>query len=399
MDNYFCTKPFENAEFHVQGDLYTCCPQWLDKKIGNYQLDNIRESWNSIAAQEIRSSIIDGSFKYCNKRLCPFIQEKSLPTRDKLIDKYKKIIADHKVTLDELPSEIMLVYDLSCNLTCPSCRTHKTNNLPESTAFNEALNITKKIHDEFLENLGTNYLRLNVTGSGDPFASLVFRQFIENINGEKNPNLKIDFQTNGLLLTPIMWNRLSKIWRNIDRIIVSVDASSEETYQTVRGGNWNTLLENMKFLSSLRKKNQFQFFQVNFIVQNNNYCEMISFAKLFLSLECDAIVFSKLVNWGTWDHDNFLKQIVWDKEHPNFSHFMNILSNKIFHKNKIYLGNLTELRRASLRQKILGQKPVLRPWFCLAEKCAANFSYLQKRNFFLPRYMALKIRVLKNKFI
>src|SRR4051812_18978280 len=89
----FCRRPFEHVEImHGHGpdqsegfgDVYLCCAGWLPKSIGNYLQQDLAHIWNSAAAREIRTSILDGSFRYCNAQACPVIQDGRLESRDTL---------------------------------------------------------------------------------------------------------------------------------------------------------------------------------------------------------------------------------------------------------------------------------------------------------------------------
>jgi radical SAM protein with 4Fe4S-binding SPASM domain len=78
-EGVFCRKPFEHFEISPGGDVYLCCPGWLPKSIGNVNSEKWNEIWNSTAAQEIRESIHDGTFRHCNTHLCPLIASNALP--------------------------------------------------------------------------------------------------------------------------------------------------------------------------------------------------------------------------------------------------------------------------------------------------------------------------------
>ena len=59
----FCAKPFkwfEVSQGNETGDVYMCCPSWLDMPIGNLTRQSVEEIWNGEKAQEIRRSILDG---------------------------------------------------------------------------------------------------------------------------------------------------------------------------------------------------------------------------------------------------------------------------------------------------------------------------------------------------
>ncbi len=150
-----------------------------------------------------------------------------------------------------MPQNVMFSFDPSCNLSCPSCRPHKISFTLNSSEHLETQSIIKKIMAELFMN-PREKININVTGSGDPFAAQAFREFLKEIDGSLYPNLKFDFQTNGILLTSRTWERLHKIHNNIGNISVSIDATSEASYLKIRkGGDWAIVIENMKHLSKL----------------------------------------------------------------------------------------------------------------------------------------------------
>jgi len=68
----YCPLPFTELRIRVKGDCYICCPQWNNRKsIGNvFETPNLDDIWNSETAQEIRHSMFDQSFRFCNLELC-----------------------------------------------------------------------------------------------------------------------------------------------------------------------------------------------------------------------------------------------------------------------------------------------------------------------------------------
>ena len=73
LKNYFCSVPFNSLEIHTN-EYFLCCPSWLTTRFKreDYPLNEI---WNSPPVQEVRESILDGSFKYCDKKQCPFLNK------------------------------------------------------------------------------------------------------------------------------------------------------------------------------------------------------------------------------------------------------------------------------------------------------------------------------------
>ena len=71
LSKKFCGRPWEFLEIHDDGGLkiYNCCPKWVNHNdLGKMDYDtNFENVWNGVKSQEFRKSILDGSFKYCNK--------------------------------------------------------------------------------------------------------------------------------------------------------------------------------------------------------------------------------------------------------------------------------------------------------------------------------------------
>ena len=269
-----CTLPFESVEVNSNGKLYFCCASWQKKPFGDLNKDSILSEWNSLAAKEIRQSILDGSYKFCNKDMCPYLQTNCLKEYNELTEIQQKLVSEQGIELIDAPISLMLNYDYSCNLSCPSCRYEKVSITSTDQEFPFLKSLTEKIVFDFFQNSSQRKIKLNITGSGDPFASLVFRNFLESLNGENFPNLTIDLQTNGVLLNEKMWEKLKKIHNNINSIFLSLDAASKETYLEVRkGGSWEIVNRNIDFLKKLREQGILKRLQVHFVVQKKNYFE------------------------------------------------------------------------------------------------------------------------------
>ena len=99
-------------------------------------------------------------------------------------------------------------------------------------------------------------------------------------------------------------------------LTVSIDAVTKETYeQKIRcGGNLEQLKKNMKFASELRKKGELCYLRMNFVVQRNNYKEMIPFVQWGEELGVDEIFFTKILNWGTYTDEEFENVSMMEKD-------------------------------------------------------------------------------------
>jgi MoaA/NifB/PqqE/SkfB family radical SAM enzyme len=362
LQGKFCNRPFTTFELHENGNAYLCCPSWLPRSVGNLNDEDARVIWNSERAQEIRRSVLDGDFSYCSRAQCPVIAANKLATRTQARNnpRMRQIIDERKLTLEGRPAVINLSNDRSCNLACPSCRTQKIN-----FTRGRGYELRKKLQDRlvaaFFSEPSDDHFTVNVTGSGDPFASRVFREFLLELDHNKFPNMRIALQTNGTLFNEKNWKRLKKIHGSISTVYVSFDAASEATYNvTRRGGNWQQLQENVKFLSSLRAQRLLERLRLDFVVQQANYREMPEFVKLAKQFAADQVFFSKATNWGTWSTAEFRKVCVWEPGHPEHADFRRVIADPILDDAKVVLGNLApDRKRATERQPIKpdGLKP------------------------------------------
>ena len=334
----FCHKPFEFFEVTSNGNAFCCCPGWLPKPIGNLQTNDFMEVWNSDTAQDIRASILDGSFKYCRAQECPIIASNRLSYKKDVSEPHlKEAIANQAIVLKYKPKILNLAYDRTCNLSCPSCRTQKI------VLKGKEYDATQKLQERLLADGLDDAHQMIVTGSGDPFASRLYQSLLKQLDSTQYPQLKITLMTNGLLFTKEAWENWHKINKSIKTVLISIDAASEATYRIVRrGGDFQRLLVNLEFISFLRSKKILDFVALQFVVQQKNYQEMANFVKLGKDFNFDRVVFSRIGNWGTFSSSEFELQTVHSPRHPEHSQFREIFKDPIFKDPIVNLGNLQE---------------------------------------------------------
>lgn len=312
-----CTTPFRYTDV-FDDKQYLCCPGWLDVDIS--QGKSIRENFNSDKAQDIRESILDGSYKYCDENQCPHL---SALTQDKLD---KRFVPKNDSTIKDfnLISEIESVgfsFDRSCNLQCPSCRVDLINYLGK-----ERKSVDIKL-EELDNEISKTVKRMYITGTADPFYSKSFRQFLINFEPSNYPMMEsIHIHTNGILWTEQLWNRMDGIHPFVKSCEISIDAATKNTYENeVRiGGDWEVLMKQLKFIVNIPTINHFSF---SFVVQDKNYKEMYDFYKLITDLtdginKSISIFFNHIVNWGTYTEEEFLTRDVANKSNELHSDFL-----------------------------------------------------------------------------
>jgi MoaA/NifB/PqqE/SkfB family radical SAM enzyme len=345
-DRLFCPKPFtwfEVSRRTREGEVFTCCPSWLETPIGNLDEQSVAEVWNSPAAQDIRRSILDGTFEYCSRDRCPYLSTVASPVQrvsDVTDPVMLDIIRDQVTVLPFGPREVNCSHDRSCNLSCPSCRTQL---IVETQRREQIGRIQRRINDEALRDAELLY----ITGSGDPFGSPFFRTWLRTMRRVDMPKLTtLHLHSNGQLWTPRMWETIPEEIRELVRYAdISIDAATPETYAiNRRGGHWDVLLENMEFIASLRRAGPVTWLGVGFVVQMNNFREMPAFVNLVRGFGVDTVHFSQLVNWGTFSDAEYEHRAVHRPEHPAHAEFVSLLGDAIFDDPIVFMSNLSHLR-------------------------------------------------------
>ena len=348
---YICTKPFTWLELGQEGECWLCCESWQKKSIGNLLKQPFEEIWNGETAQKIRQSMYDGSYSLCNDN-CPFkkkfdgpiSRKKDIVNNISFDEKFRDAVDKELTILPYMPTAINAVYDRSCNLSCPSCRTKVLIAIGEEKS--EILKIQEKMINECMDNCH----HMTITGSGDPFGSPNFRKFLQELDPKQFPELHhIHLHTNGILWTAVAWTKLHRIHHLIKSAEISIDACTPETYAiNRRGGDWDKLMENIEFISKIivrrPKRNEPSQFQplemrISFCVQQNNWREMKDFVKLGTKYGF-KLSFGKLIDWGPWPEEELHQRQVHRTDHPEHKEFIRFLRDPIFKQENVQLGNL-----------------------------------------------------------
>lgn len=325
LKNYVCGVPFSSIELQDHR-RFLCCASWLKK----YLPEDVstKDAWESVEANDIRDSVLDGSFRYCDKNHCPFLNQlemfgekgRTQPIfhKDKLPISLKKTIDNYKEGNLESPQIVQFSMDRSCNLKCPSCR------LDIFIADNKKIKKVKEDIELIEKQYGNDITVLYITGSGDPFISVAFRNFLRTFDPIKWPKLEsIHLHTNATKWNKEMWDSMSNIHKYVKSCEISIDAATKDTYENkVRlGGNWDELIDNLKFISTIPDLKRVK---TSFVVQQKNYKEMKQFNTLMNDIfgEKTEVYFGKITNWGTFTNDEYIEQKIWDNNHKEYDDFI-----------------------------------------------------------------------------
>lgn len=331
----YCPNPYILAEIMPYGYVYPCSCGWIKGySFGNIFEQSFEEIWNGEKAKEFRQKLYDNDFS-----LCPGCQ--NLEILAEIQDKEAKLISPP-------PERILLGLDEVCDVKCIFCR-------GENYKINTDL-IPKGKEDKLLEILTpwlehAKYVKTNAVG--EVFASKISKDLIKNI-ADNFPNIKFELITNGIQCTKENIEKLNLVNR-ISMITVSLHAMKESTYnKIVKGGNFKKVIENIEYISKLKKEGKIERFELHFTVTSINYKEMkdiIKYARKidakirFLGLDCSK------------DCEKTYKQInIQDRNHPKYNNLVKVVQDKeIKNASNIVIQGLeyfTELKPLSIKEKL-----------------------------------------------
>lgn len=293
-----CTLPFEMFYINPHGNIWLC-PCFGEVTVGNVLLNAPEKIWeNSNIAKIFRLSIINNTYSFCDRRCEKFWNNP---------DVSGKVFPRKNVLRNEAPSKVLVAFDRACNLRCKSCRPEpyfKNNDYRERIIMYFADELIKSGYLEKCE-------ELTIGGDGETFLSNGYQRVL--FSGDLKRKGKVSIMTNGTLFTPAMWEQLEGKYSAIE-FSVSVDATTEETYKKVRGGNFNALKKNLLFLSELRKDGKVQCVTIKLIAQRDNWREMKDFILMGKELGFDKVYLSPIWNWGTYSKEEFREISIFENE-------------------------------------------------------------------------------------
>lgn len=301
-----CMVPWNHVAVDHKGRIFICrCEGWLPFSVGHVtDFTSFDEIFSSEIAIKIQKSIINKEYEYCAVDYCGIKN------------------GNHKSEDIHLNINI----DISCNLSCPSCREHMIF-VKDDRIISE-----KQRWIDIIVQWIEKSPKTVIVGcqGGEPFASLLYSTVIEDL--VKLPNTKFQITTNGTLLKSRS-DLVEKIINKTDFFRISIDGASKDIYETVRrGAKWDSLLENLDYLKSLGKNHCGMF-----VIQKQNISDVLSFVE-FCKIYNLTPEYTVLQDWGTWH--NFKDHCVHYRDSELYEQFKEIV--KLLEDKKVSIYSLKE---------------------------------------------------------
>ena len=328
-----CTHPFHVITIVPTGHCITCCPAYIKNfTIGNVFQDDFKKIWNGKRAKYLRNALINGDFTTCDLNTCIYME-----LRDK-----KELSEFYEENSDEvkMPDTVFMSWDYDCNVACITCRNQIIKN-DENTI--KGLQAIEKSVLDACKNAKFFY----ASGNGDPFGSSYARNLIKKVV-EINPKIKFLIHTNGVLCNEKICRELNIIDK-MQSVTFSIHAACKETYnKIVRYGNFDKVIENLEWISTLKKEGKIENLVMVFVVHKLNYKDMPDFVRL--AEKHGAIASFRY--YRQWAHNTEYKyddMAVFEKSHPEYAKLVEVLQDEIFDSPNCALDpSLREIRKSGL---------------------------------------------------
>ena len=221
-----------------------------------------------------------------------------------------------------LPAALSIEPTTTCNLGCPECPsglrqfTRKTGNLQ------------KELNSKIINEISNSLLYINYYFQGEPFIN---RNLFDFIKEASTKNIYTSTSTNAHYLTPK--NAIKTIESGLDRLIISIDGTTQQTYESYRkGGSLSKVIQGTENLIQAKKKlnSKTPHIIFQFLVVRQNEHEIESAIELSKRLKVDEIRF-KTAQLYDYKHGNPLMPT--NEKYSRYKKTKNgnyVLKNKLF---------------------------------------------------------------------
>jgi radical SAM protein with 4Fe4S-binding SPASM domain len=192
-----------------------------------------------------------------------------------------------------MPISVSIEPTTSCNLRCPECPSGLRSFTRETGMLEESF--FRKTIDELHKDL----LYLTFYFQGEPYLNL---KFLEMVKYASRKNIYTATSTNAHYLDDK--NAKATVKSGLDRLIISIDGTTQESYQSYRiGGDLEKVMEGTKNIlnwkKKLKSKTPYVIFQ--FVVFRQNEHEVEEVKKLGKQLGVDEV---KIKSAQIYDYEN-----------------------------------------------------------------------------------------------
>jgi tungsten cofactor oxidoreducase radical SAM maturase len=184
-----------------------------------------------------------------------------------------------------------------CNLTCITCIRNVWDDPNAHMSMQTFQNIA-----ESLKGL-PDLERVVFTSFGEP---LTHPRLLDMIETVRKHGLAVTLGTNGLLLTPEVARQLVKL--GVDRVMVSIDGGTPETFAGVRGALLSKVIDHIRELNETKRRlrSLYPAIGIEFVALRSNIAELDDLAKMAAKLNVSRLLVSNVLPYSKEMRDEVL---------------------------------------------------------------------------------------------
>jgi tungsten cofactor oxidoreducase radical SAM maturase len=173
-----------------------------------------------------------------------------------------------------------------CNLHCRTC-IHNVWDVPKAQMSMDTFQRVLESLDDL-----PHLTRIVFSGFGEP---LIHPNILEMIGAVCKRNMAVTLGSNGILLDAEMARELIKL--GVDRLVVSIDGVSQETYAAVRGAMLSQIVNNIRTLNEVKSQlgSLTPALGIEFILLKTNVSELAELTRLASRLNAARVLVSNVL--------------------------------------------------------------------------------------------------------
>jgi MoaA/NifB/PqqE/SkfB family radical SAM enzyme len=203
-------------------------------------------------------------------------------------------IVGHRKKVSGTPIVMFLEVSNVCNIRCQMCATTFDPRFQKGTGYTGLMDISVL---DCLQPILPKLWRAYLMGNGEPLLNPHFLDFAQRL---KHHKVEIQFNTNGMLLTPEISEEL--VAMGTDAIAISMDGADADTFNTIRrGADFDQVIANIKTLNQMkaRKHSDKPHLSMAVVALKDNYQQMPQLVQLAKELGMGHVHVESLI----WQDD------------------------------------------------------------------------------------------------
>ena len=308
---------------NAQGDIRGC--SWMQEcYLGNIIENDIPTIMHGEKAQEVRRTLLDGTYANCRVDNCPYLAN--------------GVIESQLVELDRIPDYpemLYLAYEGVCNYNCTCCTSHQ--HMKDTKIHDYSLAYDKL--EERLKDILPYVKHIDAHGRGELFVSKRILKLLSEWKPLAPVNeISVGLETNGSLFDEQHWKQIENLGQYNCTVSITVMSFNEMVYQHLSGTRLPILNieNNLRFVKKLREKGIINFLELATVLQN--FREMPEFTqKCIEEFGADCVRIRPIFPGGEYDWNIQWFMDVRNPKHPYYEQYRKVMENPIFKHPKVIL--------------------------------------------------------------